>query len=216
MAVMSPPVIQFEQPVDYRHEITARPDRVRFLVIPERRYLMIDGAGAPGGQEFQDAMSALYPVAYTLHFAIKRRGIMAPVGALEGLYWIGQPGPFTAAQLVASAKGNDTWSWRLLLPMPDDATLDDFLAATEEVARKKSPPAIDRLRCESWLEGRVAQIMHIGPYHAEPPTIERLHREIEQHGLRPHACHHEIYISDPNRTSPDRLKTLIRQPVEQR
>lgn len=212
--VLTAPPVEFEPALDYRHEITARPGRVRLLVVPERRYLMIDGADDPGSTGFGEAITTLYPVAYTLHFALKRRRVTAPVGALEGLYWIGEPRPITAADFAATAGERTAWSWCLMLPVPDEATDADFASAIDEVFAKKRPPLLDQLRCEAWEEGRVAQILHIGPYAAEAPTIERLHRVIAEAGLRPRGCHHEIYIGDPNRTAPDRLKTLIRQPVE--
>ena len=204
----------FERDLDYRHQITARADRVRWLVIPARRYLMIDGTDAPASQGFRDAIGTMYPVAYTLHFDLKKRGIQAPVGTLEGLYWIDKPGPTAAAQFVAGHGHPRGWTWRLMLPAPDEATSADFAAAVDTVAAKKRPPLLDQLRFEAWEEGPVAQIMHVGPYDAEAPTMERLHEAIAAAGLRPRGCHHEIYISDPGRTAPERLKTLIRQPVE--
>lgn len=215
MAVMTPtpPTTEFDHPRDYRDEIIAKPDRVRIVVIPERRYLMIDGVGTPGETAFQDAMTSLYPVAYTLHFALKKRAIEAPVGALEGLYWIGEPGPIAPEQFESPDLAR-RWTWRLLLPVPQVAGEEDVAAAIDAVRAKKDPPTIDLLRCELWQEGLVAQIMHIGPYDAETPTIEALHAAISARGLRAHGCHHEIYISDPNRTAAARLKTLIRQPVE--
>ena len=204
--------MKIEHPADYRAEITSPVGRVRFLAIPRRRYLMIDGTAKPGEQGFRDAIGTLYPVAYTLHFALKKRGIEAPVGALEGLFWIGKPGPIAASEFK-SMTGSNNWSWRLQLPVPDAATAKDVAAAIEEVATKKRPALIDSLRCEQWDEGRVAQIMHMGPYTAEGPTIEALHSAIGENGLSATGCHHEIYISDPNRTKPERIKTLIRQPV---
>ena len=213
MSVLSPVQVEFDHLLDYRVEISARADRVRVLVIPERRYLMIDGTGAPGGPAFAGAMAALYPVAYTLHFALKKRGLEAPVGALEGLYWIGQPGPITPAEF-ASPDVASRWAWRLMLPVPALAEDDDVAGAIDDVRRRKSPPTIDQLHVVRWNEGLVAQIMHVGPYEAEAATIETLHAAIEARGLRPRDCHHEIYISDPNRTAAGRLKTVIRQPVE--
>ena len=214
MAAVTMSPVEFEPPRDYRDEITARADRIRLLLVPERRYLAIDGTDPPGSEGFRDAIGSLYPVAYTLHFALKRRGIEAPVGALEGLYWIGQPGPITVEQFGAAPEARGPWSWRLLLPVPDAATVEDLDAAIDEVARKKRPPLLDHLRCETWAEGPAAQVMHIGPYAAEADTIDRLHHAIVEQGLRLRGCHHEIYISDPNRTPPERLKTLLRQPVE--
>lgn len=197
MITIAPPPVEFVHPLDYHDEISARADRVRVLVIPERRYLMIDGAGAPGGPEFAAAMSSLYPVAYTLHFALKKRGLDAPVGALEGLFGTGEP-----------------HSWRLLLPLPAVAGDIDVAMAIDQVRTRKSPPTIDQLRVERWDEGLVAQIMHVGPYEAEAQTIEALHAAIDARGLKPRGSHHEIYISDPNRTPAERLKTVIRHPVK--
>lgn len=206
--------VRFEHPNDYRDEIPALADSIRLLVVPRRKYLMIDGADEPGALGFREAIGTLYPVAYTLHFALKRRGVMAPIGALEGLFWIGHAGPISPAQFSAEPDERVAWSWRLMLPVTDQATDADVNAAIDEVFTRKRPPLIDRLRCESWEEGMAAQILHIGPYGAEWPTVERLHRAIADAGLHPCGWHHEIYISDPNRTAPDRLKTVIRQPVE--
>jgi len=214
MAVMTSTPVEFERAVDYRHEITARADRVRLLHVPLRRYLMIEGNALPGSQGFGAAIGTLYPVAYTLHFALKRRGIEAPVGALEGLYWVDQEGPITTAAFRASPDARNPWSWRLMLPVPDAANDEDIRAAVHDATAKRHPPLIEQLRCDAWEEGPVAQLMHIGPYEAEPDTLERLQQAIAEAGLRLRGCHHEIYISDPNHTRPERIKTLLRQPVE--
>ncbi len=105
-------------------------------------------------------------------------------------------------------------SWSLRLPVPDAATDREIEAAIAAVAQKQDPPALGRLRVVEWTEGRAAQILHIGPYDAEGPTIRRLHAAIEAAGARQRGIHHEIYISDPTRTAPERLKTVIRQPIE--
>ncbi len=214
MAVAQPPSAAFERPTGYRDELVARSDRVRLLLVPERRCFSVDGTDAPGSQGFRDAIASLYPLAYTLHFALKRRGVEAPVGALEGLFWIGQPGPIPPDAYDAGPGVRGAWNWRLLLPVPDAATDAEVDAARADVAARKRPPLLDRVRCERWEEGPAAQIMHVGPYDAERPTIERLHRAIGEDGLRARGCHHEIYLSDPGRTKPERMKTLIRQPVE--
>ena len=214
MALTATYGVPFEHPHDYHDEIPAQADRIRLLVVPRRRYLMIDGADEPGASGFREAIGTLYPAAYTLHFALKRRGVMAPIGALEGLFWIGHRGPISPAQFSATPDERVAWSWRLMLPVTDQATDADVSSAINEVFTTKRPPLIDRLRCSSWEEGMVAQMLHIGPYELEGPTVERLHRAIAEAGLRPRGWHHEIYISDPNRTAPERLKTVIRQPVE--
>jgi hypothetical protein len=211
-AVASEP-IHFDEPTDEAGLLTARAGRTRFLIVPERRYFMIDGHGAPGDASFQAAFGALYPVAYTLHFALKRRGVSTRVGVSEGLYWFGDAErPIVPSDFSQGAR--DAWNWRLLLPVPEAATHEEIEGAFAEVARKKAPPALPLLRVERWAEGQAAQTLHVGPYAAEPATIEALHAAIAGAGLRPRGCHHEIYLSDPNRTAPDRLKTIIRQPVE--
>jgi hypothetical protein len=215
MALMTPDVAVFERPRGYRSEINAGADHVQLLIVPARRYLMIDGTDEPGAPGFRAAIGCIYPVAYTLHFALRRRGVVAPIGALEGLYWIDQPAPIPAAQFASSPEARAHWQWRLMLPVPDEATDADVNAAIDEVFAKKRPPLLDRLHCEAWEEGPSAQILHVGPYDAEAPTVGHLQRAIAKAGLTPRGCHHEIYISDPNRTAPDRLKTLIRQAVEE-
>jgi hypothetical protein len=206
-------VADFERPTDYRTESVAEADTIRLLTIPNRRYLMIDGTDEPGAPGFRDAISTLYPVAYTLHFALKRRGVLAPVGALEGLYWIDQPQPIPLAQFAATPEAREHWAWRLMLPVPSQCTDADITSAIDEVFARKRPPLLERLRCENWHEGPVAQILHVGRYEDEARTVKRLHEGIAEAGLVMRGCHHEIYVSDPNRTAPDRLKTVIRQPV---
>jgi len=204
---------RFDEPALDADLLTARAGAVRFLVVPERRYLMVDGRGAPGSDSFRLAIGAIYPVAYTLHFGLRQRGVTAKVGVLEGLYWLG------TAERPIGANGFDlraspNWRWRLLVPVAAEADADDVRAAIDEVARKKHPAGLARLRVESWREGRVAQTLHVGPYADEGGTIAELHRAIEAAGLHARGCHHEIYLGDPNRSAPERLKTIIRQPVE--
>ena len=229
------PSVAFEHPSDRRDLLAAKRGKVRFLAVPSMRHLAVDGTGTPGGDEFREAFGALYPVGYTLHFALKARGVTASVGALEGLWWVDREepippeafGPAGAAERtgadaaamepaspVAAAEPARPWSWRLLLPVPDEASDEEVAAAIAEVDRKKAPPALARLHVLTWEEGPSAQVLHVGPYDAEPATIASLHRAIADAGLRPRGCHHEIYLGDPNRSAPERLRTIIRQPVE--
>ena len=200
MTVVSATRVEFDVPADYQDELLAPADGVRFLEIPNRRYLVVHGHEAPGDIGFSAAISTVYPVAYTLHFMLKKRGVVAPVGALEGQFRSFAP----------------HWEWRLLLPVPAAATGPEIATAIELVRAKGKAPAIGELVCKPWEEGSAAQIMHLGPYDAEQPTIERLHAAIAEAGFAPRGVHHEIYISDPNRTQAGRLKTLIRQPVREK
>lgn len=206
--------IDFDTPIDYRDEIRARADRIRWLTIPARRYFAIDGTEPPGSPDFQGAIGTLYPVAYALHFAMKGRGVDAPIGALQGLYWLGGVPPTSLEELRVAADARGGWQWRLLLPIPDEAASEEIEAAIRDVRVKKEPPRIDQLWLDTWEEGSVGQIIHVGPYTDEPATIARLQAAVAEAGLRLRGVHHEIYLSDPNRAQPDRMKTLLRQGVE--
>jgi hypothetical protein len=191
------------------------PPREPVLVdVPELAFLAVDGRGAPtsgnGGStsEFQLAIGALYSVLYTAKFALKRTGIVVPVLPLAAL-WFSVEG--TAFDMSSPPEG---WSWRALIAVSDEITPEVVEETLTEVrAKKGTTAALDRLRHERWCEGRSAQVMHVGPYSAEAPTIERLHAFIAAQGLQPRGAHHEIYLGDPRRAAPERLKTIIRQPV---
>ena len=178
--------------------------------VPPMQFLMVDGQGDPNtAQAYQDAMQALYGAAYTLKFISKLElGRDYVVPPLEGLWWVDDMNLF-------SEESKDDWQWMSMIMTPDWITQEVFKQAVAEVERKKNPPALDKLRLETYHEGLSVQIMHIGPYSEEGPTIARLHNEfIPQNGLVENGKHHEIYLSDPNRTAPDKLKTVIRQPVK--
>jgi hypothetical protein len=179
---------------------------VRFLDVPEMRFFAVDGFGAPGtNPAFAAAIQTVYPAAYALKYALKRaRGVAVKVGALEALISVDFDVPVEVRQ----------WRWTVMLPIPGAAADDDVASAIEEVRAKKSPPSIDALRVERFTEGLAAEIRHVGPYDAEEPTIARLHAAIAAAGCRPAGPHHEIYVSDPGRTAPEKLKTIIRWPIE--
>ena len=191
------------------------PPREPVLVdVPELGYLMVDGRGAPTGEEggapseFQLAIGALYSVLYTAKFRLRRDGQVVPVLPLEAL-WFSIDG--VAFDITAPAAG---WSWRALMVASDEVTSEIVEETVAEVrAKRGGSPALDGLRHELWCEGRAAQVMHIGPYSDEGPTIERLHAFIAAQGLRPRGDHHEIYLGDPRRAAPEKLRTILRQPV---
>ncbi len=180
---------------------------VRFLDVPPRRMFSVTGTGMPQGDPaFRQAIEALYPVAYTLHFALKRRGVGAPVGALEAFWYVeGDAEPDTPGP---------SWHWQAMLPVPADATDDEIVAAIDEVRDKKTPAAIDLLTVELVVEGIVAEITHVGPYEAETATVERLHEAVAAAGRLVRGPHHEIYVSDPGRTAPEKLRTIVRYAIE--
>ena len=202
------PKIDLKKELKHLYQPTAK--EVAVVDVPEMNFLMIDGAGDPNtSQEYQDAIEALYAVAYTLKFMVKKRDPQVDyvVPPLEGLWWAQEMDAF-------SMEDKDAWKWTAMIMQPEVVTRELVEEAVQEVARKKDPPALPKIRFESYPEGLSVQIMHIGPYSEEAPTIQKLHAFAQQNGYQLRGKHHEIYLSDPRRTAPDRLKTVIRQPVQ--
>ncbi len=193
--------------------LTAKPGRVDIVDVPPIHAVMIDGEGDPNtAPAYQEAIAALYSVAYTLKFALKKRdGRDIGVGPLEGLWWSDRAGDRPLTEVIGY---KDDWHWTMLIALPEFITEQEVTEALAEARRKKPSPALERLRFATFEEGRAAQILHVGPYAAEQPTIERLHSDIHARGYRPRGKHHEIYLGDPRRARPDRLRTIIRMPVE--
>jgi hypothetical protein len=184
-------------------------DQAVLLDVPERRFLMVDGQGDPNSSPaYEAAMKALYSTAYGVKFAVKARepGADFVVPPSEGLWWSDDMSDFVQGR-------REGWRWTMMIPLPASVTREDVDAALEGARRKAASPALDALRFEAFAEGRCAQIMHVGPYSAEGSTIEKLHASIVEQGSAPVGKHHEIYLSDPGRTAPERMKTLIRQPI---
>jgi len=203
--------VVFERPADRDAELRGRPGEIRFLETAPIRAVMVDGEGQVGDAAFGARMPGLYATAYGLRFALKRRGVQRRVGMLEGLYWMAD-GSTDFDAILGPDRG--TWRWRLLIALPDEAT-DQELTTALAAGRAKMPAELAAdLRVGAFEEGRVAQVLHLGPYAEERPTIERLHAAIAAAGLRPRGRHHELYLGDPRRSAPERLRTLIRQPVE--
>ena len=184
------------------------------LVTPApARFLMVDGAGDPNtSKAYADAVGSLYPVAYAAKFLSKGElGRDYVVMPLEALWWSEDMRVFT------EARDKSAWRWTVMILVPDwvDAALVE--GAIASVRRKATAPALDLVRLEDFDEGLSAQTLHVGPYDDEGPVLERMHDEfIPAAGLVLTGRHHEIYLSDPRRSSPDKLKTILRQPVERR
>lgn len=180
----------------------------RIVDVPPLRYLMIDGKGAPEGQAFQAAVESLYSAAYTLKFMLKagrRQDFVVP--PLEALWWADDMRAFDDNR-------REEWQWTVMIMQPDAVTSADLTAALSELkGKKKRTPVHDRLRLAALEEGRAVQIMHIRPYGEEGPVIAALHAFAEAQGYGLRARHHEIYLSDPRRTAPEKLKTVLRQPL---
>lgn len=190
-----------------------RPSGKDFSVVevPEMQFLMVDGEGDPNtAEEYKQAVEALYGVAYKLKFASKKqleRDYVVP--PLEGLWWAEDMDTFIT-------RDKSQWSWRMMIMTPDWITEDLFQQVVATIAGGKEPPAaLSKVRLERYHEGLSAQIMHIGSYDDEGPTLARLHQEwMPANGYTENGLHHEIYLSDPRKVAPEKLKTVLRQPVK--
>jgi hypothetical protein len=183
---------------------------VTLIDIPKMNFIMIDGQGAPESAQFTQAMLALYPIAYTIKFDKKKTG--GPdftVMALEGLWWAEDMKVF-----MPETSDRNKWQWTVMMMQPDFITRRDFENAVKAAKKKKDNPALDNVRFESFTEGKSVQIMHIGPYSAEGPNIQKIHQKIAEIGGKLSGKHHEIYLSDPRRVTPDKMKTVLRQPYK--
>jgi hypothetical protein len=176
--------------------------------VPPMNGLMVDGTGDPNGPAFQEAVGSLYSVAYTLKFSFKKdKAVDYPVMALEGLWCADDVADFLRDK-------RENWKWTLFIALPDIVTKKDVGEAIAAVKNKAKFPRFPEVRFEKFAEGRAAQVMHVGPYAAEGPTIERLHLFVEEQGYQLRGRHHEIYLGDPRRSAPEKLRTIIRHPVE--
>jgi hypothetical protein len=177
--------------------------------VPKMNFLKVDGMGDPNtSKDYIEAIGGLYTVAYTMKFMFtkgskERSHVVMP---LEGLWYA------SAQDFLKGNKGN--WKWTAMLMQPEFVTSEIFEKARNEAKRKKNPPGLEKLRFEEFDEGLSAQILYLGPYADEGPTIQRLHEYIHAEGHDARGGHHEIYLSDPNRTAPQKLKTVIRQPMK--
>ena len=191
----------------------ARRNEFSIVDIPPLQYLMIDGHGDPNtAEEYSDAIATLFPVAYALKFASKNaadRDYVVP--PLEGLWWAADMETFT------SRRDKSKWSWTMMIMAPEWITATMFEAARDKAAAKCSAETLGKMRLEGLHEGQCVQTLHIGSYDDEAPVLAAMHDEfIPQNGLRMVGKHHEIYLSDFRKVAPEKLRTILRQPVEPR
>jgi hypothetical protein len=176
--------------------------------VPAFDFLMVDGEGDPNtSKAYKEAVEALFSVSYTIKFALKKeRGLDYVVMPLEGLWW---------ADDVASFSRDDkaSWKWTMMIMQPPEASGRMVQAAITSVREKKGLPGLSGIRFETFKEGRCAQTLHVGPFSAEGPTIQRVHDHIAERSALT-GKHHEIYLSDIRKAAPEKWKTIIRQPME--
>ncbi len=200
--------------IDFKKEIPsyrARRGVFEAVDVPPLQYLMADGHGDPNVvADYGEVVSAIYAVAYRLKFFSKRElDRDYAVMPLEGLWWADDMESFTGA------RDKSRWDWTMLNMVPDWITDDYFERALEAAAATDEPaPGLSRLRLETYAEGLSVQTLHVGSFDDEAPVLAQLHDEvIPARGLRMTGRHHEVYLSDPRRTEPARLRTILRQPV---
>lgn len=187
----------------------ASPDQIAIVEVPPLRYLMAEGQGDPDtSPAFQQAAQTLFRLSYTLKSMLKKeQGLDYTVMPLEGLWQAN-------GDLTACAQGpRDEWKWKLMILQPDLVTKDLVAAAREALQKKKNAPPLCDTAFGRHTDGQSAQILHVGPYATEAATIALLHRFIKEKGYHFAGQHHEIYLSDPRRTAPEKLQTILRQPI---
>lgn len=210
-------ILDLKKDLKYFYRPSAK--KVEIVKVPRLQFAMIDGAIEKGKEPgnspaFQDATQALYSISYTLKFMLKKRKTNAvdyPVMALEGLWWV-EDGIFDITI-------KDNWFYTLMILQPEVITKDIFAEGLAEVKKKKGDsPALSQLRLANFEEGLCMQVMHIGPYATEPATVERMRAFALENGYRdrvgPNGKHHEIYLGDPRKADPAKLKTVLRHPLE--
>ena len=183
----------------------ARRGQVEFVNVPELAYAVVPGEGDPNGDAFAAAIKALYSVSYGAHFLVRKAtGASTKVMPLEALWWVDE-GDFAEA-------ARTQWRWEAMIVQPDPIDADTIVEAVAQ-ARAKGIPSLDDLRYGRRTEGLCAQVLYVGPYADEHDTIVMLHAAIASAGYVLRGAHHEIYLGDPRRSAPEKLRTIIRQPV---
>ena len=193
---------------DLKHLYQLSAKEVVEVQVPAFNFLMINGEGNPNtSQDYAQAVQALFSVAYTAKFMIKKgqQALDYAVMPLEGLWWADDMSVFTAGD-------KSKWKWTMMIMQPEFVSREIIASAMAEVQKKKNPPALPKLRFQAFAEGRCAQIMHVGPFSEEGPTIQHVHDFIDARTGR-RGKHHEIYLSDIRRADPKKWKTIIRQPM---
>lgn len=183
---------------------------VELVEVPEMNFLMIDGSGDPNtSKPYQDAVAALFGISYTLKFMIKKGKVQIDysVMPLEGLWWMDDMQKFTTLN-------KDEWKWTMMIMQPEFITAKLVDDAIDEMLKKKKLAARPNVRFEKFTEGKAAQIMHLGPFSEEGPTIQKVHDFISENEFQLSGKHHEIYLSDIRKAKPEKWKTIVRQPFE--
>ena len=185
----------------------AKPKEPTIIKVAKAKYLALEGKGAPGGPEFVNGVGAMYGAAYSIKMKSKQAGRDYKVAPLEALWW------GTKDEHNFFDEPRETWNWKLLIRTPDFITDKQLKEAVTAAASRGKDAAVSRVRLETITEGRCVQVLHKGPYADEPATIAAMDAFAKQQSLVRNGHHHEIYLTDPNRTAPEKMRTILRQPV---
>ncbi len=204
----------FDYKKDLKHLYLTSAKDVVVVDVPPMNFAIVDGEGAPNtSKAFENAIGALYGITYTIKM-MPKKGIVPPgyviynIPPLEGLWWTSDGGRFN------EAAGKDALCWTIMIMQPPFVTPELVAAAIDDLAKKKPEnPAFGRLRFGLFEEGPSVQLLHVGPYSDEPRSLARMESFAREHGLAYHGKHHEIYLGDPRRCAPGKLRTVLRQPV---
>jgi len=197
--------------IDYKKELKtfykASVKEVELVTIPEMNFLKIDGMGAQDSKNYKETVEALFKLSYTIKFMIKKGEMAIDYGVmpLQGHWWVDDMTKFDVNK-------KDEWKWTMMIMQPELVSEMIVEKAKEQLKQKKNPPALPKIKYEPFTEGKAAQIMHIGPFSEEGPTIQKVHQAIFDNGFKITGKHHEIYLTDIRRAAPEKWKTIIRQP----
>lgn len=194
---------------EYKTLFTASDKNAALVDVPKANYLSILGKGDPNtSPAYKEAIESLFSVSYAIKFAIKKGSQAIDYGVLplEGLWWVENMEEF-------NIDDKSNWLWKAMIKQPEFVDNDLVIIAIEQVRKKKALAQLATIKFEPLSEGVCAQILHKGPFSEEGPTIEKLHQFIKENGYQFNGHHHEIYLSDPRRSAPEKLKTIIRQPI---
>ncbi|MBZ4188561.1 GyrI-like domain-containing protein [Niabella beijingensis] len=199
---------------EYPHYYKAKPEPA-LVTIEAAQFLSVTGKGDPSGSDFKMHIEALYPTVYTLKFASKANGRDFVVSKLEGLWWFDEERfDVRTASEAAQKVPRSEWEYRLLIRLPGFITAAEVAMAREAVLRKKNNTLVPEVELFQMEEGRCVQLLHQGPFATEPESLEKISRFMEAHQLRRNGVHHEIYLSDFNKTASEKLRTILREPVK--
>ncbi len=200
--------------MDFKNELKHlyQPHKKDFQIVevPDMQFFKVDGHGDPNvAPEYTAAIEALYAMSYKVKFYSKKEEKDYVVPPLEGLWWAEDMDSFS------SARDKSLWDWTMMIMTPEWITAEMVTEARAEVIKKKELPALEKLRWDVYQEGLAVQILHLGSYDDEGPVLARLHDQwMPENGYLFNGLHHEIYLSDPRRVEPSKLKTILRQPIK--